>query len=267
MRKVCMVLCVLSMLACNRVDPNGLGMELGPMGLKTEADTCDRKMVIKPVRIDTRHVAFYKLDKIVREAKDALNNQTFVDLGKKPVFDFSVAKLFPVYKNEDFIYAGLNYNIEAIESLEWIFNTLDLKSKSANTKDVLIINPLLEYISDGTVVLRKFLNNQLDEDALERLKVNKTAEELTKIYFYLRLAIESRAHFIDRLSELLIDIASNNLDRDTIVSSIITNVLAPTDLRGHSIALEFNSFSSGEIYQYYVSMQAMIQILSCFVKP
>ncbi|BDU63338.1 hypothetical protein BOFE_08780 (plasmid) [Candidatus Borrelia fainii] len=268
MKKVGMVLYVLIILACKQGPPDGLGLDKVDSNLKRNVDSCEQKMGLRPVKrieVDSRHVSFYKLYKMVNEYREFLNSRTFKGSGSKLVFKFPIAQIFSAYKNADFIYEGLNYSPVAINSLESILYTLNLDVNIVN-QDLLQAFQLLEYISDSARLLKRLVNNNLDEATLERLKVNKTAEELAKINFYLGEAMNYRKQFIKQLSMVLIEIAVKNFDRDFVLERLANDIIGQGNNLRHGDIVEFRASMSRDIINLlYFSMRRSIDVVLCFI--
>ncbi|AHH13010.1 Hypothetical protein BHO_0024500 (plasmid) [Borrelia hermsii YBT] len=268
MKKVSMVLCVLVMLACEQDEPNGSGFgTTDSRDLEKNIGPCDQRVVLKPTKIDSRHVAFYKLYKMVKKYKEFFNSRTFKNLGSrgKPIFGFPIAQIFPVYNNADFIYEGLDYNIRAIKSLEFIFHTLNLNINSINL-DLMYASQLLEYLLDSARLLKTLLNENFSDATLERLKATKTAEELTKIYFYLEEVVEDRNRFISKLSDSLVRIAVNNFDRASVLEILANNIIVQNDGLRHGNSIGSRISNRGDIIVFYASMRLMVDVVLCFIK-
>ncbi|ANF34380.1 hypothetical protein A7978_04530 (plasmid) [Borrelia turicatae] len=269
MKKVGMVLYIFVLLACEQGDPDSSGFDKVDSNLKKNVGSCDQKMILKPVEqieVDSRHVAFYKLYKMVNEYKEFLNNRTFQGLDYKLVFKFPIAQIFPVYKNADFIYEGLNYNPIVIDSLEFILYTLNLDVNIVN-QDLLQTSQLLEYISDSARLFKTLLNDNLDEATLEWLKVSKTAEELTNLNFHLGEAMNYRRQFIKQLSIALIKIAVKDADRDFVFERLTNDIVGQGDGLRHGDLVELSpSISRDTINLFYVSMKRKVDIVLCLIK-
>ncbi|UPA18966.1 hypothetical protein bpuCAU1_001232 (plasmid) [Borrelia puertoricensis] len=268
MRKVGMVLYILVILACEQGDPDGSRFDEVDSNLKKNLGPCDQRMglrLVEQIEVDSRHVAFYKLYKMVNEYKEFLSSRTFKGLDYKLVFEFPISQIFPVYSNADFIYEGLNYNPTAINSLKLILYTLNLDVNIFN-QDLFQASRLLEYISDSARLLKTLLNDNLDEATLERLKVNKTAEELTKINFYLGAAMDYRMQFIKQLSKALIKIAVKNADRDFVLERLTNDIVGQVDGLRHGDLVELSaSINRDTINLLYVIMKRIVDIILCFI--
>ncbi|APR65335.1 hypothetical protein baBA2_000929 (plasmid) [Borrelia anserina] len=273
MRKVSVILWVLVTLACGQRKLYGPGFyTIDSLNLIKNLGPCDREVMPKPSVQYPRHVAFYELYKAVNSCRESLNSKTFKVLegGQKPVFNFPISEIFPVYKDADFIYEGLGYNNEAINSLEIILNKLNLKINLFN-RDLIKTSKLLGYLSDTASLLKTLVNEKLREATLEKLRFSKTNEDLNKIVAYFQAAVVGRDRLISELSSALMFIASTSFSRDVILENLTNNIVGESNVLRRGDYIDPHIFSSRytprleKIMLYYSIMKSRVEIVSCFV--
>ncbi|AOW96357.1 hypothetical protein [Borrelia miyamotoi] len=251
MARISMLLvCIVFVIACKQKN-FGIDVEknLEKVDSKKNFALCGKdEAVIKPAKIDSRYLAFYKLNRMVRNFRQKLNAKTFeffYDL--KIVIDFPIKQIFPLYDNPDDIYEGLGYDPIAIKSLELILNTLNLESNFVN-EDSRRTYSLLLYLSDVAKKVKLIVNEKLDDATLERFKSERTAEDLTKMHFYLDRAMANREMLKLQLVKQIISVAEFNFTRESILKSLIVDILFHID-----------------VVQPYFNMLQNIDIVLCLV--
>ncbi|QFP42373.1 hypothetical protein F9Y90_04495 (plasmid) [Borrelia miyamotoi] len=250
MARISMLLCIVFLIACKQ-ENYGIDVEKNPekVGSKKNFDLCGKdEAVIKPAKIDSGYLAFYKLNRMVETFRQKLNAKTFEFFyDQKIVFDFPIKQIFPLYDNPDDIYEGLGYNPIAIKSLELILNTLNLEPNFIN-EDSRRAYSLLLYLSDVANMVKLIVNEKLDDATLERFKSERTSEDLTKMHFYLDRAMANREILKRKLVEHIVRVAEYNFTRESIFKSLMGDILYHMD-----------------ILQPYFNMLQNIDIVLCLV--
>ncbi|ATQ16453.2 hypothetical protein CNO13_04530 (plasmid) [Borrelia miyamotoi] len=245
-----MLLCIIFVIACKQESSSiDIKKNIKKVDSKKNFALCGKdEAVIKPANIDSRYLAFYKLNRMVRNFRQKLNAKTFEFFyDRKIVFDFPIKQIFPLYDNPDDIYEGLGYDPIAIKSLELILNTLNLEPNFVN-EDSRRAYSLLLYLSDVAKMVKLIVNEKLDDTTLERFESERTAEDLTKMHFYLDRAMANREMLKLKLVEHIIRVAEYNFTRESIFRSLIEDILFHID-----------------VLQPYLNMLQNIDIVLCLV--
>ncbi|WP_235048034.1 hypothetical protein [Borrelia hispanica] len=216
MRRINIILCILFILSCSEknVDKSSENVKDSD-----DKDVCANLSFIRLVAIEPRYVTFYKIHRLVKEYRDKLHGRTFKlkEGESKPEFKFPLSKIFPVYSDANFIFESLNYNVKAIYGLEYVFHALILPTYSSILGDVSRLSIFLSYLDENSKVLKRLVNDDFNDETLERLKTTKTDRELALIYYYLVGFINKKASLDRNLETILVKLVTEGAGREAVL--------------------------------------------------
>ncbi|ACH95090.1 hypothetical protein BRE_1032 (plasmid) [Borrelia recurrentis A1] len=264
MRRINIILCILFILSCSEKNVDKSSENVNDADDK---DVCSNLSFIRLVGIDPRYVTFYKIHRLVKEYRNKLNGRTFKlkEGESKPEFKFPLSKIFPVYSDANFIFESLNYNVKAIYGLEYMFHTLILPTYSSILGDASRFSIFLSYLDENSKVLKRLVNDDFNDETLERLKTTKTDKELALIYYYLVDFIKKKASLDQDLEAILIKLVAEGADRETMLN-VFNNSIVNIFLKFPNGELTIGLSNTRLIRDFEDLKSGPLTIIKCLIK-
>ncbi|AFI31774.1 hypothetical protein Q7M_1066 (plasmid) [Borrelia crocidurae str. Achema] len=264
MRIINIMLCILFILSCSEKNVDKSSENVND---SDDKDVCANLSFIRLVNIEPRYVTFYKIHSLVKEYRDKLHGRTFkLKKGEsKPEFRFPLSKIFPVYRDADFIFESLNYNVKAIYGLEYMFHALILPTYSSILGDTSSLSIFLSYLDENSKVLKRLVNDDFNDETLERLKTTKTDKELALIYYYLVNFINRKANLDRNLERILIKLVAEGADRETVLK-VFNNSIVNIFLKLPDGELTIGLSNTRLIRDFEDLKSGPLTIIKCLIK-